>query len=83
MDLGAKMLTDEHMPTLRALIASGTLAKATTLSFNAISSLTTLPDLGKRAGTQTRGLAIPCSLRSLLLACHASSALTSWTIERS
>ena len=45
VDLGAKMLRDEHLPTLRALVASGALKAATTLSFNAISSLTTLPDL--------------------------------------
>ena len=45
VDLGAKMLRDEHLPTLRTLVESGAFNSATTLSFNAISSLTTLPDL--------------------------------------
>ena len=45
VDLGAKMLRDEHLATLRQLIEAGAFKTATTLSFNSISSMTTLPDL--------------------------------------
>ena len=45
IDLGAKMLRDEHMPTLRECVASGALAATRTLSFNACPCVTALPDL--------------------------------------
>lgn len=60
IDLGAKMLRDEHMPTLAKAVASGRLAAATTLSFNACPEFTYLPEL--------TGLS---SLRTLtLINCH-------------
>ena len=54
VDLGAKMLRDEHMPTLASLVragggsggsGSGSLRHATTLSLNACPLITWLPDL--------------------------------------
>ena len=45
VDLGAKMLRDEHLPTLGAAVKAGKLRNATTLSFNALPCITTLPDL--------------------------------------
>ena len=45
IDLGGKMLTDEHLPTLGAAIRAGHFKQATTLSFNACAWITTLPDL--------------------------------------
>ena len=45
VDLGAKMLRDEHLPTLSAAINAGKFAGATTLSVNACPLITTLPDL--------------------------------------
>ena len=45
VDLGAKMLRDEHLPTLARHVQAGRFRTATTLSFNACPLITTLPDL--------------------------------------
>lgn len=45
VDLGAKMLTDEHLPTLAAMMAEGRLSRTHTLSLNACPNITTLPPL--------------------------------------
>ena len=53
VDLGAKMLRDEHMPTLAQAVADGAFNETTTISFNACPLFSSLPDLTGMAALRT------------------------------
>jgi hypothetical protein len=65
IDLGAKMLRDEHMPTLGAMVAQGALSQATTLSFNACPMITFLPSLNGMDSLRTLSLVRCAAMASL------------------
>ena len=65
VDLGAKMLRDEHLPTLRKAIEEGKFKSATTLSLNACPEITTMPDLNGMDSLRTLTLINAHSLQSL------------------
>ena len=65
VDLGAKLLRDEHLRTLRALVQDGAFASATTLSFNAVTGLSTLPDLTGMASLRTLSMVNCTGLETL------------------
>ena len=65
VDLGGKMLTDEHLPTLETSIRAGAFTGATTLSLNACPLITTLPDLTGMASLERLTLINASALRTL------------------
>ena len=65
VDLGAKMLRDEHLPTLRKAIEEGKFKSATTLSLNACPEITTMPELNGMDSLRTLTLINAHSLQSL------------------
>ena len=65
VDLGAKMLRDEHMPTLAALIQAGGFKAATTLSFNACPMIQHLPSLDGMDALKTLSLINAHALKTL------------------
>ena len=65
VDLGAKMIRDEHLQTLEAEIKAGKFCTTTTLSFNACPMITTLPDLTGMDSLRTLTMINATALASL------------------
>ena len=65
VDLGGKMLRDEHLSTLEAEIRSGRFRASTSLSLNANPLITTLPSLDGMDALQRLSLIGASSLTSL------------------
>ena len=81
VDLGAKMLRDEHMPTLRRCIEEGAFASATTLSLNSCPDVTHLPELHPGMGCLKTLSLINCTSLARLPRLDALPCLKSVKLE--